>query len=32
MNNLRKAADAAERVTPSRMWPFPTYAALLFGV
>ncbi len=32
MTELRKVADAAERVTPSRMWPFPTYAALLFGV
>ncbi len=32
MRNLRETADAAEKVIPSDMWPFPTYASLLFGV
>ncbi|MBR4204092.1 MAG: glutamine synthetase III [Clostridia bacterium] len=32
MEELRRAADEAETVTAEKYWPFPTYAALLFGV
>lgn len=32
MSELRAAADEAETMTAERYWPFPTYAALLFGV
>ena len=32
MNHLREVADTAEKVVPSDLWPFPTYASLLFGV
>ncbi|MBR5367072.1 MAG: glutamine synthetase III [Clostridiales bacterium] len=32
MNSLRAACDEAESLTAETMWPYPTYAALLFGV
>ncbi|MBQ4354191.1 MAG: glutamine synthetase III [Clostridia bacterium] len=32
MQALRRACDAAEELTAEKYWPFPTYAALLFGV
>ncbi len=31
MEELRRAADALERVTPAKRWPFPTYEQLLLG-
>ena len=30
--NLRTLCDEAESVTAEKYWPYPTYAALLFGV
>ncbi len=32
MDELRRAADEAERFTAKSEWPFPTYGDLLFGV
>ena len=32
MNSLRELADEAEKYTADTVWPFPTYAELLFGV
>ncbi len=32
MEDLRKAADALERVVSEEYWPIPTYGDLLFGV
>jgi len=32
MEDLRKSCDEAESVTAEKYWPYPTYAALLFGV
>jgi len=32
MSRLRAAVDAAETLTDKRVWPFPTYSDLLFGV
>ncbi len=32
MAELRKNVDAAEKLTASDYWPFPTYGELLFGV
>ena len=32
MEALRESCDAAEKVTAKEYWPFPDYAALLFGV
>ncbi len=32
MRELRKAADALEKVTAKQYWPFPTYGELMFGV
>ncbi|MGN0655140.1 MAG: glutamine synthetase III [Oscillospiraceae bacterium] len=32
MNSLRASADEMETIVPEKLWPFPTYAELLFGV
>ncbi len=32
MNELRTFADEAERITDENLWPFPSYAKLLFSV
>ena len=32
MTALRAPCDAAEKLTPAKSWPFPTYAELMFGV
>ena len=32
MEALRESCDEAEKVTAKDYWPFPDYAALLFGV
>ena len=32
MQDLRAAADQAESLCSSKIWPFPTYGELLFGV
>ena len=32
MASLRAACDEAESLTAEKYWPYPTYAALLFGV
>ncbi|PYG88582.1 glutamine synthetase [Ruminiclostridium sufflavum DSM 19573] len=32
MNSLRAAADKLESIVDSRIWPFPTYADILFNV
>lgn len=32
MGQLRLACDEAEKLTPKKYWPFPTYGDLLFGV
>jgi glutamine synthetase len=32
MDALRDACDKAEELTAQKYWPYPTYAALLFGV
>ncbi len=32
MEQLRAAADEGEKCTPAALWPFPTYAELLFNV
>ena len=32
MNELRKAADEAERLTAREYWPMPDYGELLFGI
>lgn len=32
MNDLRKTSDSLERMVPKDMWPFPTYADLLFSL
>ncbi len=32
MANLRAVADEAETLTAEKVWPFPTYGELLFGV
>ena len=32
MQELRAVVDELETITPDKMWPFPTYADLLFKV
>ena len=32
MNALRQSADALERMTDARLWPFPTYGEILFSI
>ncbi len=32
MNNIRRAADAAEELTARSYWPYPTYGDLLFKI
>jgi glutamine synthetase len=32
MQSLRAVADELETITPETIWPFPTYADLLFRV
>jgi glutamine synthetase len=32
MNQLRSACDELERIIPKHLWPFPTYADILFEV
>ncbi|MBO4954056.1 MAG: glutamine synthetase III [Clostridia bacterium] len=32
MGRIRKLADELETITPSELWPFPTYSELLFTV
>ena len=32
MGRIRKLADELETITPSELWPFPTYSELLFAV
>ena len=32
MEELRKQADAMERLTAEKYWPYPTYSKLLFYV
>lgn len=32
MKELREVVDAAEKILPTSMWPFPNYGRILFGV
>ena len=32
MDALRQSADALERITDARLWPFPTYGEILFSI
>ncbi len=32
MNTLRSYVDAAEGMTAYKVWPYPTYGDLLFGI
>ena len=32
MNKMRLSADEMETIVPEKLWPFPTYGELLFGV